>query len=130
MNFKKGDQLIYYQDLKTTTFLVGNHRFGITMQHTIYMSVFSVFKVWYVFVLFFNSEERITLETSQSQIVTPFALPQSLLYFILYYILFLSRQKRGKGRIMCTTKSTIDHLAPPRILVKWFEKKNSFLQES
>lgn len=98
MNFKKGDQLRYYQDLKTTTFSVENHRFGITMQHAIYMSGFSIFT--FVRFFFLNSEDRITLETSQSQPVTPFPLLQSLLlYFLLNCILFLSRHKKRQHHV-------------------------------
>lgn len=103
MNFKKGDQLRYYQDLKTTTFSVENHRFGAmelfgTMQHAIYMSGFSIFT--FVCLFFLNSEDRITLETSQSQLVTPFPLLQSLLlYFLLYCILFLSRHKKRQHHV-------------------------------
>lgn len=136
MNFKKGDQLRYHQDLKTTTFLVRNQIWNNHATHYLYVWI-SGFKVWvflfgggsFCFVLFFNSEERITLETSRSQTVMPFPLPQCLLlYFLLYYILFLSRHKRRERQDHVPNK--IIYRSPPhRVSVKWsFKKKLLFAQ--
>lgn len=122
MNFKKGDQLRYHQDLKTTTFLVRNQIWNNHATHYLYVWI-SGFKVWWFFLsllgffgggcfvlfCFLIVKKELPEKLLNLRQLCPSFCPSACCCTFLLHPVFKQTQKVGKAGSCAQQNNFIDH---------------------